>query len=417
MPAVAARMLLLVVASALALQGPAGSSLEGEVRALLEASAHEPAPSATRLSAQLAGLGAPAIPALFTALALGPGRAPSELEEQALLEALARLPVASLRAHFRARLANGPVTDERRALLEVLARVGTRADLDLARLAAKAGLESASLADALESLASHVLGNEPQALEVVRRWIPELPAELAAALVRAVAASECDGALPALCELLGSRLELDRVLLPEIGGLAARSQKPLDGACVSAVVACLVNTDPVVLREACLAAGRMDDSRPVGRLVELLVDPHAGVRGGSREALERLSGLRFGGQEARWGAWHKAELAWERNRTPELRTLLRAPSAELVVSALSEISAHRLRRHELSLAVAGVLEHPEPLARRLACVTLGQLGSSAGIAGLRGALDDEDEGVRLAARRALRILGVSSPEASEAPDV
>jgi len=410
-------MFLLVVVSALALQGPARSSLEDEVRALLEASAHEAAPSAPRLSAQLAGLGAPAIPALFTALALGPGREPSELEEQALLGALASLPAASLRAHLRMRLANGPVTDERRALLEVLARVGTRADLDLARGAAKAGPESASLAGALEKLGRHVLASEPKALEGVCRWIPELHPELAAALVRAVGASECDGALSALCGLLGSELALDRVLLPEIGGLAARSAKPLDGACVSAVVECLGSADPLVLREASLAAGRMDDSRPVGRLIELLEHPHAGVRAGSQEALERLSGLRFGARVERWSTWHQAELAWQRERTAELRALLRAPSAEQVVSALNEISAHRLRRHELAQAVASVLEHPEPLARRLACVTLGQLGSSAGIAGLRRALEDEDEGVRLAAQAALRALDGGTPEASEAPDV
>lgn len=409
-------MLLLVVVSALALQGPASSPLEDEVRALLEASAHEPAPGAPQLSAQLASLGAPAIPALFTTLALGPGRALSEVEEKALLEALASLPVASLRAHFRMRLANGPVTDERRALLEVLARVGTRADLDLAR-SAVAGPESASLAEALGSLASHVLEKEPQALEVVRRWIPELHVELAAALVHALAASACDGVLPALCEPLGSQLELDRVLLPEIGGLAARSPKPLDGACVTAVVECLDSADPVVLREVCLAVSRMDDSRPVGRLLELLEHPHAGVRTGSREALERLTGLSFGGHVERWGTWYRAEQAWQRTRSSELRALLRAPSAELVVSALNEISAHRLRRHELSLAVVDVLEHPEPLARRLACLTLGQLGSSAASAALRKALEDEDEGVRRAAQQALQTLGVSCPGAGEEPDV
>lgn len=383
------------------------------VRTILEQGALEPELPAIGLAARLSQLGAQALPELFTAFALGSGSGPAlaERDEDALLQALASVPIEELRRHFKDRLETGLTTDERRALLVVLERVGTVSDLKMATAAAQAGAETRSLAPAVEALVTRFLRDDSRGTELVRRWILLAPEELAEALVRGASRSLCPEALAALAELLGFRPFLDGVLLPEIGFLAARAPKPIAPEIVSAVADALDEEDSANLREAALVMGRMEDFEAMPRLIELLDHTQRGVRAGARVALESLTGLRFGAGSARWLSWHLAESRWLERHGARLGSQLRAPSVEDVVKALGELSQHRFQRHKSARAVADVLHHPDPRVRQLACLTLARLGSSWGVDALQGAMLDPEGAVRAAARAALASLGVAVGEA------
>jgi hypothetical protein len=389
----------------LALAAPPARDVE-TVLAILVEEANDPAPNAARLSARLGRLGSAAIPELLAVLARPEERTLTELEEEGLIGALSSLPIPALRAHAREKLASRMEPDERRALLLVLARTGTREDLALARAATQAGPESAGLAAPLEELVTAILGRDPTGMEPVRRWILQAPPGLDGALVRGAAASGCETALVALADLLGFDRALDRVLLPEIGRLAARAPKPIDGAITDALAEYLASDDAPVVREAALALGHAEDFAALPALIELLEHPERSVREALAFALPHITGQRFGPLPERWRAWHRNELSWLRELGTRLRPSLSATSAKVVVQALGEISQHRLRRHELAAEVTVALAHESPLARRLACLTLARLGSSVGVPALSGALEDPDPSVREAARNALRLLGV-----------
>jgi hypothetical protein len=399
----------------LALAFPAAGSAES-VAEVLAAGAADPATDAEDLAARLTRLGPDALPELFSVLAHGPalGRTPTPIEEAALLAALEACPRSALREHVRLRLAGKADTDERRAFLRAFERIATADELVLVRTAAQAASESGALADALEAVIAGMLRRDASALLPVRHWVLQAPAELERPLVRGIAASTSPGSLDALVELLGYRLELDRLLVPEIGVLLRAATKPIASEIVATLAELLASDDPGLVREAALALGESEDFEATGRLVDLLEHEHAGVRAGAATALERLSGHAFGASPARWSAWYEAESSWLRTAGPELRQRLRTGSFEEVVHALGEVSQRRFGRGELAAEVAHVLQHEDARVRRLACLALARLGASASVPALSAALEDRSQDVRAAARVALLTLGAEPPPETDA---
>jgi HEAT repeat protein len=399
----------------LALAFPPAGSAES-VADVLAASAADPAADVAHLTARLTRLGPDALPELFAVLAHGPalGRVPTAVEEAALLAALEACPRNALREHVRVRLAGKADTDERRAFLQALEPIATADELVLVRSAAQAASETAALADALTPVIAGMLRRDATALLPVRHWALEAPPDLVRPLVRGIAASTSPRALGALVELLGYRSGLDRLLVPEIGVLLRAAAKPIAPEVVAALLELLASDDPVLVREAALALGETEDSEATGRLVDLLKHEHAGVRAGSAQALERLSGNAFGASPARWRAWYTAESSWLRTEGPELRQRLRTGSFEEVVHALGEVSQRRFGRGELAAEVARVLQHEDARVRRLACLALARLGASASVPALSAVLEDRSQDVRAAARVALRALGAEPPPETDA---
>jgi HEAT repeat protein len=369
-----------------------------------------------RLAAELGKLGTPFLPDLFAVLAFGPGpeRALERTEEAALAQALASFGTGPLRPFLRRRLGADAPGEERLAALYVLARVGTSDDVSLLRAAVQGF--GPGLTDALQEACTGVLGRDPRALERLRRWMLEAPLESATALAHALGRSAGPPALSALASSLGFRTELDPELLAEIAPLAARAPKPLEEDVLEPIEDALQGSDEQVLRAAALALGHAQHLEALPRLVELLKHENRGVRAAAEWALEHGTGLRFGADGERWLAWLRAERAWLEKNGPRLRAELHARAAEVAIRALAELSCHRWRRHELALAAVVGLEHESPLVRRLACTALARIGSRAAAAGLRRALDDEDESVARAARQALEALGLDAPGTAAGTD-
>ncbi len=379
-----------------------------DIADILREGEREPPPTAASLGARLASLGPGAIPDLFSVLAhgLSPEESPTPLATEALLQGLASFKAPALRPFLATRLGDGAPLEERAALLRVLGRVGTSPDIALARRALEGvdpgSLPSAELSEAIEG----ILRRDPRGVEAVRRWILECPDELSGTLVRAAGASGCIAALPMLVELLGHQPLLDPVLLPEIGRLAELASKPLEDWMLSALAGALEGEDHQMLREAALALGRAEDFESLPRLIVLLDHEARGVREAARWSLEKSTGLRFRGDSARWSAWLREESSWYEEELPQLAPRLASPEPGIAVSALGEISQHRYQRHHLAREVETALENESSVVRRLACLTLARLGSSAALPALRQALEDEP-GVAEAAHQALERLGAA----------
>lgn len=379
----------------------------GDVAAILERSAQAQRGDA-HLSAELAALGPASIPDLFTVLAFGPRpeRALSGSEEDALADALASFGPAPLRSLFKRRLTADAPTEERLAALQVLRRIGTSQEVPFVRLAVPGA--SPALAPALQETCTAILGRDARALETLRRWMLGAPIEVGTALAAAVGESACPQALHALTSTLGFRDDLDAELLAAIAPLAARAPKPLDEELLKPIEDALRSDDAAVLRPAALALGHAQDSGALPVLIDLVEHESRGVSTAASWALTEITGLRLHDAE-RWRAWLRAERSWFEQQGPRVHAELRSNETELAVRALGELSSHRWRRHELALDALAALQHADPVVRRLACLVLARLGSSAAEPALLHALEDTDESVARGAREALEALGLAAP--------
>jgi HEAT repeat protein len=388
---------------------PRGASDVEAVVAVLER-CRQGAPPGGRLPAALAALGAGALPDLFTVLASGSGleRPVEPAEEDALAEALASFGSPRLRPFLQGRLSREPAMEERLAALRVLARSGSSDDLGLVRLATHGA--GPVFAGALQEACAGILRRDARALEALRRWMLEASLALGAAIARAVTESECPRALSALASTLGFRADLDAELLEQLALLIARAPKPVPEDDLHRIEDALERDDPRILRAATLALGHAQHAAALPRLIALLEHDSRGVSIAAEWALGNLTGLRFRADGERWRAWLRAEEAWLARNGERVHAELRDPAPRIVIRALGELGSHRWRRHELALDTAVALEHEDPLVRRLACLTLGRLGSSAAGPALTQALGDEDESVARAARQALEVLRLAPAE-------
>jgi HEAT repeat protein len=409
---------ILAVATTLALSLP-GAALRvppdvAGVWALLESDAAGPERDVSELADELTRLGFVQAPDLFQTLAMGgpDGRSLSAREDEALVTALASFGAAPVRALLGARLDHEPPVEVRHAALLLLARLGTGEDVPLLRRAAAGGVHG--LAPALQSATAGILRRDEQALHELGFWIGEAQLDVAKALARGIGDSARPEALAPLVDQLGYREELDLELLPQIGRIAERAPQPLDETLLDELRTVLEDAaeedDAALLRAVVLALGRARDSDAVPLLIPLLPHETRGVRDAALWALERVSDLRLGADTARWNAWLRAETDWYAERSHALRDELRSPADEVAIRALGELSGHGLHRHRLAQDAALALEHESPRVRRLACVVLTRLKSSAGAEALQNAAEDEDESVSRAAARALASLeGGSAP--------
>jgi len=377
----------------------------GAVVACLERAQAWPAPDAARLQRELAALGPAAQPDLFTVLAFGPGdeRGLAAEESAALLGALSVAGSRAVRPWLAPRLAEAPAAEVRLAALELLARIGTGGDVDLLRRAmngAPPGLDGA-----LQVACAGLVRADPSALEPLRRWMIEAPQRVGPVLARGLADSERPEALATLAQALGFHATLEPELLEAIARLAPAHPKPLDEPTLTALRAALERDDARTLRAAAQALARAEDALALPGLIALLAHEAPAVRASAEEALERLSGLAFGADPSRWEAWRAAEEAWWSGSLARLRAELADADPGLAIRALGELSSHRWPRHELALEAAAALQHEDRSVRRLACLALARIGSSAAVPELK-ALAEQGGESQAAARRALQALGI-----------
>jgi len=409
---------VLVVAASLLASVRASAQDARPASAALVAAFAEPC-TQVELRRRLAGLPASELAGLFQAAAHGllPATAgePRSLGaewQRVVRESLAARPRRELVPLLEDLAARGPSAPESREAQLLLESVGSADHLRLlVRLTCpppvRPGL-APELRRGFESALSAILARDPAALARLPALLAESPAVLAGPLVDGLARQPSPEATRLLAELLGRAPGLDVLLL-----LRLAERGPLVGEAAGlhrSVRPYLRERDPVVVGAAAQACGRLGDEEAIAELVALLGHEDARVRASAIDALQRLTGLAYGPDPARWLRWfHDEERWWEREAEPLLLHVERGRGLEFV-RASREVLEHRLYRARIARAFALGLTRAQDEGAELACQALARLGSPVGVGALVEALEHRDARVRQAAWKALRaITGVELP--------
>jgi hypothetical protein len=388
---------------------------DAEIETIL-AQARDPSASAPELGRRLAILGSDAIPDLYAVLVRGSTTQGGELctlQEDALLDGLASFGRSVLHPFLEARIEAASSLEERMAILSLFGRIGAGPDFGLMIHVGKPDPTIALEGPArqgFEDAVAAILGRDASAGAELSRWILRSTADVYIPLALAATRRPTEAVLESLADCLGFDRSLDVVLLAQIGRIGEALDQPVSTEVAIDLERCLDEDEPELLREAARAAGRLEDFEAAERLVLLLDHEDGSVREASAWALERMSGRRFRSDVARWNSWLRAELRWFEQEFARLAPRFEQGETAVVLRTLGQVSQHRFQRHRLAQEVEIALIHDDPVVRRVACVCLARLGSSAVRTGLLDALEDPNESVVSAARAALRSIGVEAPE-------
>jgi len=340
----------------------------------------------------------------------------SEPQRSLLLDALARLPEADVRAGLATRLGSDPPdAGSRVAAVDLLGAIGNAGDLArIVDLAPRGpGDEKVLLREARRAVRSSftaILRRDPGAWPALAQIVGRIDADAGRPALEAVGSGRDPRALEVLYRAARSlpALRIQATTLVAVCGRSARASVDREFAAWMASELPLARTE--YARALLQGLGVLDDGSHVAAMIERLEDLHAGVRDAAWTALKRESGLGFPADVQPWLAWHREEVAWHANRRPRLGDDLVSNDALRIVAALRAYSGHRTRRAELARDVARVLVHARPDLRLLACQVLGSLGDPCATADLAKSLLDPDPAVSEAAWMALKsITGLELP--------
>lgn len=397
-----------------------------ECERALSAELARPGCSAASLAGRLQDLGFPPLePAwelLWSAERPGATAAAFAGARVSHLEVLERLalaaPAAGLRRSLAGRIAGDPDAQQVLWIAGFLGEHGAWREVDLAlgltRLDATwLGLDPAQVHDAVAAALAAMLARDAGAHAALRSMAETAPETFGPVALEAWTRSAGARTLASLCALLDGH-RLDAVLVAQaIEAVGRRSLPPFDAFLLQRLRELAVDDDPRKRAAALRACAALGDEDSVELQIAALRYHDGGVRSAGAAALTELTGLRFGGDAQRWLSWHAGESAWWDGAGPEALERLQDEDGAVVVAALSEIVSHRLHRARSARAVAGLLAAESAELRRLACVSIGELGGRAVAPALIERLADVDGGVRDGARRSLTgLFGVELP-----PDV
>lgn len=371
------------------------------------------------LRRRLAALPASELPGLFQAAAHGllpaTSAEPRPLGAEwrrVVRESLAGRPRRELVPLLEDLAARGPSVPEAREAQLLLESVGSADHLRLlvrvtSPPAARPGL-APELRGGFESALTAILARDPAALARLPALLSESPAALAAPIVDGLAGQPSAEATRLLADLLGRTPGLDVLLLlrlAERGPLLAEASG-LHGS----VRRYLRERDPVVVGAAAQACGRLGDEEAIGELVALLGHEDGRVRASAIDALQRLTGLAYGADPARWLRWYREEERWWEREAESLLIHVERGRGLEYVRASREVLEHRLYRARIARAFALGLTRAQGEGAELACQALERLRSPVGVGALVEALEHREPRVRQAAWKALRaITGVELP--------
>ena len=384
--------------------------VESDVAAALERVA---APSdIARESRVLAALGKPALRPLFERLC-GDG-AGDALRSATVFAALAQLPRDDVLGVLAELARSQPSDARRRTGLDLLGRVGARAELKLALdLSAAEGSAqplAPELGAALEGALLGMCEREPGAVRTLAGFFARaLPADQEA-IVRVVARAGGDEAAGLLAAQLGSAgPAADALLVDEIGACGAKSGGSDDQLVLDRVRGLLGHPDKRLATLACVALDKLRDHQGVPDLIVLLGDDDPNLRGRAFAALTSLTGMHLAADAEPWIAWLDAGLAWWDERADAARVALVSGSASEAAAAVHEIAGQRLYAQRVAELLALALRRPELDIVKSACRALGSIPERAAYDALVRVLAHPDPSVVLCASAELARLERARP--------
>jgi hypothetical protein len=356
-----------------------------------------------RAAHELAGLGASALPVVMQRLA-NPGL---ELRERTiLLAALAELPRAQIVEHLATLSRSSPDESQRRAGLELLGRLGTRAELglvlELGRSSEADAPPGAELCEALERALAGICEREPAAARAMAEQFPRVGPAARNSIASVLCRLRSDDATGLLAGLLGSVDEsADSMLLLALVSVPDRTYAEDDLLVFERVRECFGRPESGLVVLACAAANALGDHGAVPDLIMLLEHTNTNVRRAAHVSLRGLTGLTYAAEAEPWLAWLDESLAWWDERADDCRVaLVSGPPAE-AAAALAECAHQRLFAHDVAKMLALVVQRPEPDLVRAACRAFRALPPRTALAALGALRAHPDPAVTECARAAL----------------
>ncbi len=315
------------------------------------------------------------------------------------LARLAALPHAQVRAVLEQAAAPGRGAEEARAGLALLGRAGDSSDLPLAPLLARPGSE-----DDLERAVLAVARRDARSLAVLDVVARSVTPDVRLAILKAVEGLGSLEAASWIARCAERKPDIRPEALARLGRLAQALPHPAPEDALAVVRGVLGGLGAESLRDAVIAAGRMEDGEAIPYLIPLLREDDRGLRADAAWALERISGLHLRDRAERWEAWCAAEQAWWCDRADAAFAGLESADPAARTHALLEIAGKRMSRDRLSLRVLPLLEDPDAAVAALAAQTLRGLCSKVACAALVRALERPEPAVGGEAWQALRAI-------------
>ncbi len=368
-------------------------------------------------AARIAQFGPGAVAPLFELVRIGrwpsqPGQTRGERLTEAqvavLLQGLGKLHVPHVQSFLEDSVL-GPEgsADDRIVALRILAQVGVSGDLELTiRLASTefGRLQRASETWFRKAVIGILGRSEDGHANLQSALSKPAPAGIRTLALEALQEVPSSKSLMLLLELVDSERSADPRLLTCLHRLAAKLPVHPEGIRFAALEGLLEHDEPDVRANAALCLAHLDSADSMAALIDLLRDDDVQVQEHAVMALRQLSGRGFGADPERWQTWFEAELAWwdaqGRIRLAELG------SAHLgtAVSAVFDLSQHRIFAREFVPELAQLLQAGQPELRRAVCNAFAQVRSRSSVAALIDALEDGEELVREAALQALQQI-------------
>jgi hypothetical protein len=399
--------------------------------------APDPRSDAASTARELAGLGLDGLDALFDALVARspgtdrdaradiagekratPGAARVDavsFEREALLAALCTLPYAAVRAHMEPLVARAASSAVRCAVLDVLGRAGSAADVELcivaarpARTAQDDGPRDARVGLALELALCDLVLRDRGAFGPIGVLLHGLDDDTAFAVVRAVSDTRSREGLVFLARELDREPRFAACLMSEIGRMAVHAARPVDPDVLGIVRSRVSDPDSSVLDQAIIAAGRLDEFESIPALIDYLKDHRAGVRAEALWSLQHMTLLKLACEPEMWARWYEEDSAWWRDDSADVLRELHSGKTDRAASALVAIAPIRTFRHKLALEIAPLLAEPNVEIATVAANILGQLRSQAAVPALARSLDRTEGDLRRASLRALKAITAQS---------
>ena len=330
---------------------------------------------------------------------------------RSLLAALADLPEFVLDRRQSGEREGRQLALELSLALSVLEGFGGAGDLDqVIRLGLPEEREQAldlHLVGDVESCLAALLQRDSEAFGVLGRGFTALDPRAKPVVLRAVGRVDDPRAVTFLSDRLGLDVQLDPLVLAQLGRAAARAGVDVDERARTFVLMGLRSADTQLRGEACLVAGHLEDSEAVPDLIDLLEDPEQGVSANAYWALRRCTRRYLDPDVDRWRRWYADELAWWTSEADDCLRDLHSSDPGRVSLALRELATHRLHRHELARELLPLLGETEEVLLLQVCGALQALGSRVSRPALRGLLEHPSGAVR--ARVELALDAIAEP--------
>lgn len=285
------------------------------------------------------------------------------------------------------------------AALAVLERFGRADDLVFA-----GALHRPSADVALEQAVLGVARRDGRALAVLEGASRAVTPAVRIAFVRAVEQLETLDAASWIARCAQRAPDVRAEAIARLGRLSEGLPHPAPDEALDLVHSVLGGIPTDGLRDAVIAAGRMEDGEAIPYLIALLGEDDSGLRSDAAWSLQRITGLRLRERKERWEQWYAGELAWWRDRSEYVFSDLDSLDRATLTKALLEISARQSSRDQLALRVMPLLQSPAPDVAKLAAQTLRILRSKVACVELIRALERPEPEIGLEAWRALRAI-------------